>query len=75
MTYGDFIDKFQQENRTYHYYYSFEDPPGRLKEDMVTPPIMDALFKLEKVTFWHGYGTVTRPHTDSMENMMCVFVG
>ena len=36
---------------------------------------MSAIMHLEKVTFWHGYGTLTRPHTDSMENMMCMFVG
>lgn len=75
MTYADFIDKFSEPNRTQHFYYSFEDPPGTLKEDIIDPPIMDALFELSKTTYWHGHGTLTRPHTDSMENMMCVFVG
>ena len=36
---------------------------------------MDALFDIDKVTYWHGYGTLTRPHTDAMENMMCVYEG
>ena len=59
MTFGEFLEKFKEPNRTEHFYYSFEDPPGILK----------------KVTYWHGYGTLTRPHTDSMENMMCVLEG
>jgi hypothetical protein len=75
MTYGEFLEKFKEENRTAHYYYSFEDPPGPLKDDIVNPPIMDAVFALKKVTYWHGYGTLTKPHTDSMENMMCVLEG
>ncbi len=36
---------------------------------------MDDLFIIEKVTYWHGHGTLTRPHTDAMENMMCVYEG
>ena len=36
---------------------------------------MDALFEIERVTYWHGYGTLTRPHTDEFENMMCVYEG
>jgi hypothetical protein len=75
MTYGDFLEKFSDENRKVHYYYSFEDPPGPLKDDIINPPIMDALFFLKKVTYWHGYGTLTKPHTDAMENMMCVMEG
>ena len=75
MTFGEFLEKFKEPNRTEHFYYSFEDPPGVLKEDIVNPPIMDSVFTLKKVTYWHGYGTLTRPHTDSMENMMCVFEG
>jgi hypothetical protein len=75
MTFGDFLDKFKEENRTFHYYYSFEDPPGPMKYDLVSPLIMDSVFSFKKVTYWHGYGTLTKPHTDAMENMMCVFVG
>ena len=75
MTYGEFLEKFKEENRTEHYYYSFEDPPGPLKDDIVNPPIMDSILSLKKVTYWHGYGTLTKPHTDSMENMMCVLEG
>jgi len=36
---------------------------------------MDSMFAIGKVTFWLGHGTLTRPHTDSMENMMCVYRG
>lgn len=36
---------------------------------------MDALFELKKITYWHGFGTVSLPHTDTMENMMCLFEG
>jgi hypothetical protein len=46
-----------------------------LNEDLELPPIMDALFDISKVTYWHGFGTLTRPHTDAMENMMCVYEG
>ena len=75
LTFSDFLDKFKVENRTYHYYYSFEDPPGKLKEDVQLPELMNELFDISVVTYWHGYGTLTRPHTDSMENMMCVYEG
>ena len=66
---------FKDENRTYHYYYSFEDPPGVLKDDVELPGLMNELFDISIITYWHGYGTLTRPHTDSMENMMCVYAG
>jgi hypothetical protein len=75
LTFGEFLEKFKEPNRTEHYYYSFEDPPGPLKDDIINPPIMDAVFALKKVTYWHGFGTLTKPHTDSMENMMCVLEG
>jgi hypothetical protein len=75
LTYGDFLDKFKETNRTVHYYYSFEDPPGPLKDDIINPPIMESLFNIKKITYWHGFGTLTKPHTDAMENMMCVFEG
>ena len=75
ISFSDFLDAFKQPNRTYHYYYSFSDPPGRLIEDIELPKIMDELFNIAKVTYWHGHGTLTRPHTDAMENMMCVYEG
>lgn len=75
MTYGEFLDKFKEENKTYHYYYSFDDPPGSLKDDYELPELMSSLLDISKVTYWHGHGTITRPHTDAMENMMCVFEG
>ena len=75
MPYKEFLEKFKEENRTYHYYYSFEDPPGSLKGDVELPEIMESLFDISIVTYWQGYGTLTRPHTDSMENMMCVYHG
>ena len=36
---------------------------------------MNELMDISLVTYWHGYGTLTKPHTDSMENMMCVYAG
>ena len=75
LRYSDFLDAFKVPNRTYHYYYSFAEPPGKLNEDLELPPIMDELFDISKVTYWHGYGTLTRPHTDAMENMACVYEG
>lgn len=75
MTFNEFLDAFKDENRTYHYYYSFAEPPGNLAKDMELPPIMDSLFDIEKITYWHGFGTQTRAHTDAMENMMCVYEG
>ena len=75
MPFKEFLDAFKVPNRTIHYYYSFSEPPGKLNEDIQLPPIMDDLFLIEKVTYWHGYGTLTRPHTDAMENMMCVYEG
>ena len=44
MTFSDFLDAFKQENRTYHYYYSFSEPPGALNDDIILPPIMENLF-------------------------------
>lgn len=75
MPFREFLDAFKETNRTYHYYYSFAEPPGTLNEDLELPKIMDDLFTISKVTYWHGYGTLTRPHTDAMENMMCVYEG
>ena len=75
LTFREFLQKFREENRTYHYYYSFEDPPGVLKNDVELPGLMNELLDIDLITYWHGYGTLTRPHTDAMENMMCVFAG
>jgi len=75
LTFRDFLEKFKEENRTYHYYYSFEDPPGVLKNDVELPGLMNELMEIDIVTYWHGFGTLTRPHTDAMENMMCVYAG
>jgi hypothetical protein len=75
MPFSEFLDAFKVPNRTFHYYYSFAEPPGKLNEDLKIPPIMNELFIVDKVTYWHGFGTLTRPHTDAMENMMCVYEG
>lgn len=75
LPYREFLEAFKIPNRTFHYYYSFSEPPGDLNKDLELPKIMDALFDIEKVTYWHGFGTLTRPHTDAMENMMCVYEG
>jgi len=75
LPYSDFLDSFKVENRTHHLYYSFAEPPGKMNEDYELPPLMQSLFDIEKVTFWQGFGTITRPHTDAMENMMCMFKG
>lgn len=75
LTFREFLEKFKEENRTFHYYYSFEDPPGVLKNDVELPVLMNELLDISIITYWHGHGTITRPHTDSMENMMCVYAG
>lgn len=75
LTFSEFLTKFKEEGRTFHYYYSFEDPPGKLKDDVQLPGLMDELLDISIVTYWHGHGTLTKPHTDSMENMMCVYAG
>ena len=75
MPFREFLDAFKEKNRKYHYYYSFAEPPGTLNEDLELPKIMSDLFTISKITYWHGYGTLTRPHTDAMENMMCVYEG
>ena len=43
MTFNEFLDKFKEPNRTTHFYYSFEDPPGVLKDDLIVPPIMESV--------------------------------
>ena len=60
---------FKSSHLTLHYYYSFEDPPGVLKNDVELPGLMNELMNIDIVTYWHGYGTLTKPHTDAMENM------
>ena len=49
MPFKEFLDAFKVPNRTYHYYYSFSEPPGKLNEDIQLPAIMDDLFLIEKV--------------------------
>jgi hypothetical protein len=46
-----------------------------LKNDVELPGLMNDLMEISIITYWHGFGTLTRPHTDSMENMMCVYAG
>jgi hypothetical protein len=46
-----------------------------LKNDVELPGLMNDLMNIDIVTYWHGYGTLTKPHTDAMENMMCVYAG
>lgn len=75
MTYREFLATFTQEDREYHYYYSFDDPPVTLMKDIVEPELTNSVLELEKITYWHGFGTATKGHTDSMENIMCVFTG
>ena len=43
--------------------------------DIVEPELTNSVLDLEKITYWHGFGTATKGHTDSMENIMCVFTG
>lgn len=52
MPYGEFLDEFKKENRTYHYYYSFAEPPGEMAKDVEFPELMDSLMDIAKVTFW-----------------------
>lgn len=75
LPFKEFLEKFREVDREYHYYYSFEDPPGVLKNDVELPGLMNELMDIDIVTYWHGYGTLTKPHTDAMENMMCVYAG
>ena len=75
MTYREFLETFSQEDREFHYYYSFDDPPATLMDDIVEPELTNSVLQLEKITYWHGYGTATKAHTDSMENIICLFKG
>jgi hypothetical protein len=34
MPFKEFLDAFKVPNRTFHYYYSFSEPPGKLNEDI-----------------------------------------
>ena len=42
---------------------------------MIEPDLGSKLLNLKQVAFWHGVGTVSLPHTDDSENLMCVVKG
>jgi hypothetical protein len=52
MPYSEFLDAFKVPNRTFHYYYSFAEPPGDMAKDVELPELMNSLMDVAKVTFW-----------------------
>ncbi len=75
MSYSEFLDKFSSEDREWHYYFSFDSPPAALEEDMTEPAIAKDILEVQQISYWHGHGTATKPHTDAMENIICLFEG
>mmetsp|Transcript_12901 Transcript_12901/g.12791 ORF Transcript_12901/g.12791 Transcript_12901/m.12791 type:complete len:248 (+) Transcript_12901:242-985(+) len=75
MTYGDFLRAIEDEDRIFNYYFAEESVPEALLKDIINPEIGDELLKTTIVSFWQGFGTVSLPHQDDVENIMCVLKG
>ena len=75
MTFGEFLTKVRDPNRTLNYYFAEETVPGPLMHDVITPVLGQELLEPSLTAFWHGIGTVSLPHTDEDENFMCVLIG
>ena len=63
------------DNRTMNYYFAEEFVPKALQADITWPHILDDYLVPNFQAYWHGIGTVSLPHTDSDENIMCVIKG
>jgi len=62
-------------NRSFNYYFAQETIPIPMQEDIVVPHLVHDYLRPTETAFWHGIGTVSLPHTDGDENIMCVFKG
>ena len=49
--------------------------PDTIAQDLILPSLIDNHLDLDKIFFWEGYNTSSLPHTDDVENIMCVFTG
>ena len=75
MTYSQFTESLTDNERKFNYYFAEESVPLPLKEDTIVPPILSDYLRFHMTSFWQGIGTVSLPHTDEAENIMCVFKG
>jgi hypothetical protein len=75
LRYKEFINKMTDPNRSYNYYFAQETLPRALQKDIGPPHLVEPYLKPTTTAFWHGVGTLSLPHTDGDENMMCVFKG
>ena len=75
MTYAEFLHKIQDPNRVHNYYFAEQNVPEALAGDIQQPWLGTNLLVFQEYAIWHGFGTVSLPHTDNNENFMCVLKG
>lgn len=73
MSMSEFLDVVKDKDEDgARYYYSEDIVPEELKGDFKQPEIAEKSFKLTEINMWYGMNTISLPHTDAMENFMCV---
>ena len=75
MTYQEFMDKMADKNRVRNYYFAEQDVPVVLLQDIIEPKYGADFLKSQAVYYWDGIGTISLPHQDDAENIMCVIKG
>ena len=75
MAYGEFMEKMRNESRTRNYYFAEQEVPVVLQKDIIEPKYGAEFMDPQAVYYWDGIGTVSLPHQDDAENIMCVLSG
>lgn len=75
MTYNEFMEKMSNQSRTRNYYFAEQEVPVVLQRDIIEPKYGVEMMKTQATYYWDGIGTVSLPHQDDAENIMCVLTG
>ncbi len=75
MSYSKFKVESAKQDTFHQLYLAEAEVPDSIAEDLVLPSLIDNHLDLDKVFYWEGYNTSSLPHTDDVENIMCVFTG
>jgi|ERR1712086_41980 len=75
LTYSEFIQKIQDDDRKRNYYFAEQEVPVTLVDDIIEPKYGAEYLETRSVYYWDGMGTKSLPHQDDAENIMCVITG